>query len=236
MSEKTFQNDLLDFENFFEKFKTDLKEDLNIRENLTDEEYRDIFKLIIKEYENEFYNDFSEIYIYDYYQALLNNVMDSIINFVQKKQLLNNDGKPEIIEKERALSKNILYLYGFELAEENGELEFISKITHKQIPVNYSATQIITNNDIFFRPPKGDPKLRGPHINYTIEYSVDYWINFQNEILNYIQKFENSHSKDYLEDLKDYRYWLNKYRIFENLLVQKNTLNYLKGGEKNVKN
>ena len=36
MSEKTFQNDLLDFENFFEKFKIDLKEDLNIRENLTD--------------------------------------------------------------------------------------------------------------------------------------------------------------------------------------------------------
>ena len=59
--------------------------------------------------------------------------------------------------------------------------------------------------------------------------------NFK-QISNYIKKFEKSHPTDYIDDLNDYRYWLNKYRVFTNLLNQTNTLKEMKEGEKHVKN
>ena len=239
MSENKNQTNLLTIEDFFKMFKDNLKKELNIYENLENNEYIELLTSIINEYESEFYNDFSEIFTYNYYQNLLNsNVMEQILKFVQNKVALNNTGKEKVIKSERTVCKDVLYLYGFDyINSKNNEIEskFVSKITGKDIPINYKATQIITNNDIFFRPPKGDPKLRGPHINYTIEYSLDYWLNFKNQISDYIKTFENSHSKDYLDDLKDYRYWINKYRTFINLLNQTNTLNEMKEGDKHVK-
>lgn len=240
MSENQNQTNLLTIEDFFKMFKDNLKKDLNIYENLDNNEYIELLTSIINEYENEFYNDFSDIFTYNYYQNLLNsNVMEQILKFIQNKVALNNTGKEKVIKSERTVCKDVLYLYGFDYINlKNSEIEskFVSKITGKDIPINYKATQIITNNDIFFRPPKGDPKLRGPHINYTIEYSLGYWLNFKNQISDYIKTFENSHSKDYLDDLKDYRYWINKYRTFINLLNQTNTLNEMKEGDKHVKN
>lgn len=239
MSENINKSDLLTIENFFEKFKTNLKQDLNIYESLDDEEYQEILTSIIKEYESEFYNDFSDIFIYNYYQNLLNSgVMNQIIEFVRNKVALNNTGKEDVLKAERTVCKDTLYLYGFEFIQEkdNSENKLISKITGKKIPINYLAAQIITNDDVFFIPPKGDPKLRGPHVNYTIEYGLDYWLKYKEQISNYIKKFEKSHPTDYIDDLNDYRYWLNKYRVFTNLLNQTNTLKEMKEGEKHVKN
>lgn len=234
------KTNLLTIEDFFEIFKTNLKKDLNLYENLNNNEYQELLTSIIEEYESEFYNDFSEIFIYCYYENLLNsNVMDQIIEFVKNKVALNNTGKEEVLKSERAICKDVLYLYHFDFIKpqnDEAESKFVSKITGKEIEINYSAAQIITNDDIFFRPPKGDPRLRGPHVNYTIEYSLDYWLKFKEKILAYIKDFEKKHSVDYLEDLKDYRYWLNKYRTFTNLLNQTNALKEMKEGGKHVKN
>lgn len=217
----------------FENFKNELKNDLNLYENVKDDEIKEILISIIKEYEIEFNDSFTDVFIYTYYKNLLKwQVIDNIINFVKTKESLKDTGKEDVIQAERMACQDVLYLFDFDFKEDS----FVSNITGKQIPVNYKVTQIIENKNIFFRPPSGDPKLRGPHINFTIEYSLDYWLKFKEDIQNYIKSFESTHSEDFLEDLKDYRYWLNKYRIFENLLVQKNTLNYLKGGEKHVKN
>ena len=46
MSENINKSDLLTIEDFFEKFKTNLKQDLNIYETLDDEEYQEILDLI----------------------------------------------------------------------------------------------------------------------------------------------------------------------------------------------
>ena len=213
--EQTSQNVTL-FDEMFADFKEDLKDDLNIDESLEDEELKQILIAIIKEYENEFYNDFTDIFVYTYYKNLLNsnnNTMNKILEFTQSKKILDNTGKEKILKSERADCNDVLYLYGFEYVKSEKEPEFISQITGKKIPVSYQATEIIDNNDIFFRPPKGNPDLRGPHITFSIEYDYNYWLKFKENIAKYIENFEKNHSKDFLEDLEDYRYWLNKYRI-----------------------
>lgn len=230
-------NNLSAFEILFEEFKNKLNQELNVYEKLSDDDYKQLLTSFIKEYESEFYNDFSEIFVYDYYKNLINNnVLDKLLNFVQKREALNNQGKDEILKAERAACKDVLSLYDFKLTQKSDKNMFISEITGKEIPINYTTAEIITNDDIFFRPPKGDPKLRGPHTNFTIEYSYNYWLNFKNQVLKYIQDFKQNHSEDFLEDLNDYRFWLDKYRTFIALLNQKETISNLKGGKNNVKN
>lgn len=230
-------NNLSAFEILFEEFKNKLNQELNVYEKLSDDDYKQLLTSFIKEYESEFYNDFSEIFVYDYYKNLINNnVLDKLLNFVQKREALNNQGKDEILKAERAACKDVLSLYDFKFTQKSDKNMFISEITGKEIPINYTTAEIITNDDIFFRPPKGDPKLRGPHINFTIEYSYNYWLNFKNQVLKYIQDFKQNHSEDFLEDLNDYRFWLDKYRTFIALLNQKETISNLKGGKNNVKN
>lgn len=226
-------------EETFEKFKEELKDDLNIDESLNNEDLKQLLIAIIKEYENEFYNDFTDIFIYTYYKNLLNshnNTINKILTFTQTKIILDDTGKEEILKSERIDCNNVLYLYGFDYVKSEVESKFVSKITSKQIPISYLASEIIDNNDVFFRPPKGKPNLRGPHTNFDIEYSYDYWLKFKENISKYIEEFEKSRSKDFLEDLDDYRYWLNKYRIFTEFLKQENIMNYLKGGDNHVKN
>ena len=67
------------YENFKIQFLDDLKNELNIYEDLSLEEVNSILLFIIEEYENEFKEDFSEIFIYNYYQNFLNNVKDELI-------------------------------------------------------------------------------------------------------------------------------------------------------------
>lgn len=216
-----------------EKFEESLKSELNIHDNLSDEQFEQILISIIKEYENEFYDEFNDIFIYTYYSNLVyNKTIDKILEFVKTRESMNNKGKPEVLKSERTACQDVLYLFSFDFDQNKNQ--FTSKITGKEIPINYQVAQIITNDDVFFRPPKGDPKLRGPHINYTVEYSLTYWIKFKEDIQKYIDTFEKKHSEDFLEDLKDYRFWLNKYRGLIYLINQKNTIK--KEGETHVKN
>ena len=160
------------------QFKEELKRDLNIYDDLSLDKLNELLVFIIEEYEKEFKNDFTDIFIYNYYQNFLNNVIDELLNFITHKKPLNNNGKSDILKLERKACADVLYLYNFDFKNEKG-LSLISKITNKEIPINYKVAEIITNDDVFFIPPKGDPKLRGPHINYTLEYSLDYWLNFK---------------------------------------------------------
>ena len=239
MQEDKSQTHFTLLKEMFEDFKEDLKDNLNINESLTDEELTQLLTAIIKEYEGEFYNNFTDIFIYTYYKNLLNssnNTMSKILNFTKSKKILDNEGKEDVLKAERTDCSDVLYLYGFEYAKSPDGNQFLSKITGKKIPVGYSAAEIIDNNDVFFRPPKGNPNLRGPHITFSIEYDHSYWLQFKENITKYTQDFEKTHSKDFLEDLKDYRYWLNKYRALITFLKQKNTVCYLKGEGYHVKN
>lgn len=232
------QKDLTFIEELFEDFKTNLKSELNISENLTDKEIKDMLVLIIKEYEEEFEKNFTEIFLYNYYKNLMNsynNTMNKILNFVQTKHVLENNGKNEVIQAERNDCNDVLYLFGFQ-KNDTEPPSLKSKITGRLITVDYSVINIINNNDIFVIPPKGRPELRGPHTNYTIEYSKDYWQNFKSKINQYIQNFETKHSEDFLDDLEDYRYWLNQYRVLNTFLNQINNEKELNQGGKNVKN
>ena len=226
------------FEELFDDFKESLKSDLHVDEMTTDEELKQLLISIINEYENEFYNNFTEIFIYNYYKNLLNsynNTINRILKATNTNQSFNNDEKEIILKSERADCNDVLYLYNFKyIKDSETEGKFISKITGKEIPISYQVSEIITNNDVFFRPPKGDPDLRGPHTTFSIEYSQEYWLNFKNEMLKYIEDFENNHSEDFLDDLKDYRFWLNKYRVLTTFLNQIDTYSW--GGEKHVKN
>lgn len=239
MQEEKKKMHLTLLEEMFEEFKEDLTNDLNIDEPLTEEELKQLLIAIIKEYEGEFYNDFTDIFIYTYYKNLLNsnnNAMNKILDFTKSKKILDNAGKEDVLKAERADCNDVLYLYGFDYVKSSEENKFISKITGKEFPIGYPVAEIIDNNDVFFRPPKGNPDLRGPHITFSIEYDYNYWLKFKENIAEYIENFEKNHSKDFLEDLEDYRYWLNKYRILNTFLKQENTVCYLKGGEHHVKN
>lgn len=239
MQEEKKKMHLTLLEEMFEEFKEDLTNDLNIDEPLTEEELKQLLIAIIKEYEGEFYNDFTDIFIYTYYKNLLNsnnNAMNKILDFTKSKKILDNAGKEDVLKAERADCNDVLYLYGFDYVKSSEENKFISKISGKEFPIGYPVAEIIDNNDVFFRPPKGNPDLRGPHITFSIEYDYNYWLKFKENIAKYIENFEKIHSKDFLEDLEDYRYWLNKYRILNTFLKQENTVCYLKGGERHVKN
>ena len=239
MQEEKNKAHLTLLEEMFEEFKEDLKNDLNIDEPLTDEELKQLLIAIIREYEGEFYNDFNDIFIYTYYKNLLNsnnNTINKILNFTKSKKILDNAGKEEVLKAERADCNDVLYLYGLDYVKSPKENKFVSKITGKEIPVGYSVAEIIDNNDVFFRPPKGNPDLRGPHITFSIEYDYSYWLKFQKNISKYVEDFEKEHSTDFLEDLEDYRYWLNKYRALITFLKQENIVCYLKGGGHHVKN
>ena len=132
----------------FESFKKELKDNLNLYENVQNTELKDILTSIIKEYEIEFNDSFADIFIYTYYKNLLKwQVMDNIINFVKTKENLRNAGKEEVLQAERTACQDVLYLFDFDFKEDS----FISNITGKQIPVNYNVTQIIKNKDVFFR-------------------------------------------------------------------------------------
>ena len=65
-------------------------------------------------------------------------------------------------------------------------------------------------------------------------HDIDNLLSNEDEMLKYIEDFENNHSEDFLDDLKDYRFWLNKYRVLTTFLNQIDT--YSLGGEKHVKN
>lgn len=239
MQEEKKKMHLTLLEEMFEEFKEDLTNDLNIDEPLTEEELKQLLIAIIKEYEGEFYNDFTDIFIYTYYKNLLNsnnNAMNKILDFTKSKKILDNAGKEDVLKAERADCNDVLYLYGFDYVKSSEENKFISKISGKEFPIGYPVAEIIDNNDVFFRPPKGNPDLRGPHITFSIEYDYNYWLKFKENIAKYIENFEKIHSKDFLEDLEDYRYWLNKFRILNTFLKQENTVCYLKGGERHVKN
>lgn len=239
MQEEKNKAHLTLLEEMFEEFKEELKNDLNIDESLTDEELKQLLIAIIKEYEGEFYNDFNDIFIYTYYKNLLNsnnNTINKILNFTKSKKILDSTGKKEVLKAERADCSDVLYLYGLDYVKTSKENKFVSKITGKEIPVGYSVAEIIDNNDVFFRPPKGSPDLRGPHITFSIEYDYSYWLKFQENISKYVEGFEKEHSTDFLEDLEDYRYWLNKYRALITFLKQENIVCYLKGGGHHVKN
>ena len=228
------------YEKIFESFKLNLQEELNIYES-EDEDIKQILISIINEYEMEFYNNYTEIFIYNYYKNLLNgynSTMNKILNFAYTKRILDDQGKDEVVKSERADCQNVLYLYNLRYEKQDSEQsgKLVSNITGRNIPIAYQAEEIITNQDIFFRPPKGNPQLRGPHINYTIEYDVNYWAEFKNQIAKYIQDFEETHTEDFLDDLQDYRYWLNKYRNYLHLLNQKEIIRELKGGNGHVKN
>lgn len=197
-----------------EKLKKFLNEQLNNENTLTEEQLKEQLEFIIKQYEMEFYNNFTEIFIYTYYQNLLNGTnspMDQIINFTQNRKFLDNTGKEDVVKAERKACENVIKLYNLYVSPLDNEQSYTSFATNLKIPLNYQAHQIIDNKDIFFRPPVGDPKLRGPHVNYTVEYSVNYWQEFKNQIEKYITDFENSHSKEFLEDLKDYQKWSKLY-------------------------
>ena len=242
MQEKNNDNYPKFFQTLLDSYNQSLKSELNLSDDITSDELKKQLIGIINEYELEFYNDYTDIFIYQYYKNLINNhVIDDIINFVQTKKPLNDEGKEDILKSERASCQDVLWLYDFnfeaDLHQTDSKLQnkFVSQITGRNIYIDYPAAQIITNSDIFNRPPKGDPNLRGPHINYTIEYSPEYWLNFKSEISKYVSDFQSKHSDDYLEDLDDYRYWINKYRSLKYLMDQTNILNNLEGG-KHVKN
>ena len=235
MQEKSFIYD----EKLFEQFKEELKKELNIYSEPSDKELNDILDFIIKEYEQEFSQIFTEIFFYTYYKNLLtghNDTMNKIIDFTENKKPLNDEGKPQVIKAERNDCYNTLYLYDLKYQANQEETKLISNITGQKIPVDYSAVNVITNNDIFKIPPKGDPNLRGPHIYPTIEYSPQYWQDFKNQIIKYIQNFETKHSQNFLADLEDYHYWLNKYHIFQRFLNQITDEQALNEGGKHVKN
>ena len=130
------KNDLSAFEMLFEDFKNKLNQELNIYEKLSNEDYKQLLTSFIKEYESEFYNNFSEIFIYDYYKSLINNnVMNKILDFVQQRQSLNNQGKNEILKAERISCKDVLNFYNFDLKQNSSENMFVSGITGKAIPI-----------------------------------------------------------------------------------------------------
>lgn len=227
------------FEILFTQYKEDLIKKLNIKENLTNNQIKEILISIIKEYEIEFYHDFNEIFIYNYYCNLLynqNKPIEQILNFVKTKETLKESGKQEVLEAEKIARNDVLYLYQFKLHKnEENTYEFISQITGQKIPINYEIAEIINNKDIFHIPPKGKPNLRGPLATYTIEYSPNYWQDFKNYIQKYVTSFEINHSKDFIEDLKDYRYWLHKYYTFICFINHSQIKNNEKE-EKHVKN
>ena len=224
-------------ETLLEDYRESLIEELNIHDNPSDKELNNILVFIIKQYEQEFENDFSDIFIYSYYKNILNNynnTMNKILSFIKTKKPLKNDGKDEAMQAERRDCDDVLYLYKLKISNQPHTL--ISQVTGHEIPVNQSVINIINNNDIFMVPPKGKPELRGPHSNYTIEYSLDYWENFKKQITNYTQDFEKNHSEDFLEDLADYRFWLNQYNVFNIYINKLNNERKTKEGEKHVKN
>ena len=224
-------------ETLLEDYRESLIEELNIHDNPSDKELNNILVFIIKQYEQEFENDFSDIFIYSYYKNILNNynnTMNKILSFIKTKKPLKNDGKDEAMQAERRDCDDVLYLYKLKISNQPHTL--ISQVTGHEIPVNQSVINIINNNDIFMIPPKGKPELRGPHSNYTIEYSLDYWENFKKQITNYTQEIEKNHSEDFLEDLADYRFWLNQYNVFNIYINKLNNERETKEGEKHVKN
>ena len=208
-------------EELFEIFKQNLKEQLNIKTWVSDEEINQSLIYIIKQYETLFNNNFTDLFLYDYYRDLLNTgLINKIINFV--KQTINQKAKDEILKEERTICYNTLTLYG--LKKEGNT--YISQITNKPVNLNQKAVEIINNDDIFFIKPKGKEELMGPHAVYTLEYSENYWNKFKENVKNYIQTIKN---QEYIEDLEDYRFWLTQYHTFNNFL------NKNKGG-KHVKN
>ena len=234
----TANKDKTFFDTLLFEFKNDLLAELNIKKSLTDDEIIELLSSIISEYELEFKNDFTEIFLYNYYKNLLNSpnfTMEKIISFTKEKKSLENKGKNEVLKAERQNCKDVLYLYNFAfVTDEKGEDYFISQITGRKIPVSYKVSEIIKNNDIFFVPPKGDPKLRGPHITSSFEYDSSYWFKFKENIKEYINKFEKTHTQDYLDDLNDYRSWLSKYRTLKTCIDLKRQ--FIEKGERHVKN
>ena len=215
-------------EELFQNFKVHLLEQLNIKESLTDEELKQNLVFIIKQYEIKFKDIFSDIFKYEYVRNILNTgTMDKIINFVKHKGGIDEQKKEEIIQSERKNCLDVLNLYGLEKTDQPNT--YVSTITGLKIILNNDILDIINNNDIFLIKPKGKPELMGPHALYTLEYSENYWESFKQNIQAYIQNIKN---QEYIEDLKDYYFWLTCYHAFNNILKE-NTQN--KGG-KHVKN
>lgn len=234
------QNDkpLSFYEELFAQIKEKITDELNIQEPLSDEEIKNNLLYIIKQYEIEFKDDFTELFLFNYYQNLINtNTMNKIITFAKYKKGFDDKGKEEILKAERSNCYDILYLYGLKKDPNSpNDNQYISSFTGNTITLKQDAIDIINNNDIFFVKPRGIPFLRGPHTTYTLEYSAHYWKHFKENITNYIEKFKKTHSEDYLEDIKDYRYWLNQYRVFNAFSSYINVGQTFKGGEKHVKN
>ncbi len=209
----------------FFKVKTLIKKELNINEALTDEEIKNNLEFIIRAYEEEFEKDYSSLFIYTYCSNLLNNTMDEIINFTSNRKPMDNNGKYVILNQERNDMNTSLQMLGINYLNNS----FVSKITNKTFKINQTVNEIINNNDIFIRPPKGNPKLLGPHITSTIVYDTNYWIQFKKDICKYINDFENIFDK---ETIKNYYTIVKLYGAFTTALNICETLK----GENHVKN
>ena len=210
-------------EEMFENFKSNLKEQLNIKTSITDEEINQSLIYIIKQYELKFKDNFSELFLYDYYYNLLNtNFINKIINFVKHKEGIDQIKKDAVLKEERKMCNDILNLYA--LTQTEYENTYVSDITNMKILLNSEAMDIINNDDIFFRKPKGKKELMGPHALYTYEYNENYWINFKENI----KKYQESFPESLVSDLEDYHFWLTRYHTFNNFLNNK--------GGKHVKN
>ncbi len=228
------------YEDLFLSFKSDLLDEMNIKEQLSDEELKNQLTYIIKQYEMEFKDSYTDLFLYNYYQNLLHNhTIDKILDYIKFRKGLTNNGRDKILISAKNDSNDAIYLYGLSFAEstEQGDI-YTSSITGLQYLLKPQVTEIINNRDIFLRPPKGTPNLRGPHTTYTLEYGIIYWQNFKQHIVEYIDDFDHNHSDDFLEDLTDYRYWLNVYRIYTDFTnqIQITKERQLKQGGNHVKN
>lgn len=217
--------DNLKFNEAFFELKALIKKELNINDTLTDEEIKSNLEFVIKAFEEEFENSYSSLFIYTYYNNLLNNTIDDIIYFTLNRKPMNNDGKGAILNQERNDMNTSLQMLGINYLNNS----FVSKITNKTFNVNQAVNEIINNSDIFIRPPKGNPELLGPHATPTIVYDIDYWLQFKKNICKYINDFENSFDK---ETIKNYYTIVKLYDAFIEAL---DMCEILKGG-KYVKN
>ncbi len=204
---------------YFLQLKSIIMKELNIVTELSDEELKNNLDFLIASFEDEFKNIYPSLFIYTYYKKLLDGSFNNILFFVLNKKTLNIDGKENILKQERNDMKNSLDMIGMEYINNC----FVSKISGKTFNSNQKADEIINNDDVFLRPPKGDPKLIGPHALPTLAYDSDYWVKFKDDMCEYISQFEKNNDR---EEIKNYYSCVKMYNAYITVLGMKN----LEGG------
>lgn len=219
-------NDIKDpiINHWFKKFKESLSDELNMRQTLDEEELNNLLTMIIGEYEKEFGKIYSKIFLYTYYKNILNVSMDKLLNFIKENP---KEEKEEIIKLVNQNKKDTLFMYNLSYQDNC----LVSGVTGKTFEIDYKINEILDSENVFLRPPRGMPNLRGPHATPTFEYNLNYWNDLKEDMIKQVKEFEKD--DNLLEDLKDYETWLQRYRTLNSYIKLKKNL---ERNEKHVKN